>query len=450
MYGVDMGDSATLAQAYQILRDIPLSFSEGLGSSYAHACYHYGKLLRAKGDPVSAMQAFIAATHSHTKDYHILGRVYSNMGSICHLAGEFPLSYDMYERSADMFLRDNDSISYYFLLNDMAFELAEQGQKDSAFLLINRIEKSCTNEEVLLKTLETKAVACKKVEQYDSVLYYTARLFSYGCYEPEIIQLRAQAYSFLGEKDSAVFYANYVLSVSKELFNENSALYILTHDDESKDKQDIRKTSADRSDVQKLIEIQQGKLSQAVQLLEQDINRTPDLRWLYAIIGTLLATGCIIAFYVYQKRKKQALLTQKIEHLEQTANTIQEKKDELVKHYQTNHKQIEDEINSRCAMLRTTESIKKALAWKNYKKMCRIVDQRFYFLASKLRDNHLLNETEVRLCILTLLDCEYDQIAEFLYHAPTSIGTMKTRVAKKLGTTAKNLRQYLIDNECVN
>ena len=116
MYGIDAGDSLTLAQAYKTLGDIPLPFGEGLGlgSPYAHSCYHYGKLLRAKDHPAEAMQAFIHATHSRTRDYHILGRVYSNMGSISHLAGEFQLSYDMYEKSADMFIRNCDSTAYFY------------------------------------------------------------------------------------------------------------------------------------------------------------------------------------------------------------------------------------------------------------------------------------------------------------------------------------------------
>ena len=116
MYGIDAGDSLTLAQAYKTLGDIPLPFGEGLGfgSPYAHSCYHYGKLLRAKDYPAEAMQAFINATHSRTRDYHILGRVYSNMGSISHLAGEFQLSYDMYEKSADMFIRNCDSTAYFY------------------------------------------------------------------------------------------------------------------------------------------------------------------------------------------------------------------------------------------------------------------------------------------------------------------------------------------------
>lgn len=454
MYGVDAGDSVTLAQAYETLSSFnsPLlsPFTFNLSSSYAHACYHYGKLLRAKGNPVAAMEVFINATHSRTHDYHILGRVYSNIGSICHLAGEYSLSYDMYQRSAECFLYNKDTISYYYGINNMAFELAEQGKKDSVLLLINAIERSSTNEQILLKTLETKAVVCKKVEQYDSVLYYTSRLLSHGCYEPAVIQLRAQAYSFLGEKDSAVYYANYVLAVSDKIFDKNGALYILTHDDEKKDKQAIRKISADRSDVQKCIEIYQGKLSQAILLLNQDLNRRPNLWWLISIIATLVAVGFGGSIYVHRKRKKQELLTQKLDVLKKATSSIQEKHDDLAERYLKNHKQIEEEINNKCTILRDSNTIKKTLAWKNYNRMCTLVDKQFFLLASKLRRKHDLNETEVRICVLTLLDCSYDQMAELLFRSTTSIGTLKTRVAKKLGTSTKHLRQYLIDNVCVN
>ena len=83
------------------------------------------------------MQAFIAATHSGTKDYHILGRVYNNMGDICHLASEFQLSYAMFEQSANMYLKNGDSLLYYYCLNDMAFELAEQGKEDNVLSLLS-------------------------------------------------------------------------------------------------------------------------------------------------------------------------------------------------------------------------------------------------------------------------------------------------------------------------
>ncbi len=125
-------DSAGLAQAYKTLKHGQYFHAD----EYAHACYHYGKLLRAKENPAAAMECFINATHARTSDYPILGRVYNNIGDICHIAGEYALSYEMFERSANMYLHNGDSLLYYYGLNEMAFELAEQGGKNDDILAI--------------------------------------------------------------------------------------------------------------------------------------------------------------------------------------------------------------------------------------------------------------------------------------------------------------------------
>ena len=187
-----------------------------------------------------------------------------------------------------------------------------------------------------------------------------------------------------------------------------------------------------------------------IQLLEKDLNYSPDLTWLYVLIATLILVGATLGIYVYCKQKKQALLSQKIDKLEKATSIIQEKHDELSARYSSNYKHIEEDINRKCAMLQDKDKIVKTLSWKNYDKMCVIVDKQFYLLASKLRSKQVLNETEIRLCVLTLLDCGYDQMAKLLYRSPSSMGTLKIRVAKKLGTTSKNLRLYLIENECIS
>ena len=96
-------------------------------------------------------------------------------------------------------------------------------------------------------------------------------------------------------------------------------------------------------------------------------------------------------------------------------------------------------------MLQDTDKIKKTLAWKDYHKMCNIVDKQFYLLASKLKTKYLLNETEVRLCVLVLLDMSRADIAHLLPYALSSVGKLKDQTAKKIGTTGKYMRNYLID-----
>ncbi len=452
-YGMDEGDSATLAQAYKTLEAIPLPFREGLGvgSPYAHACYHYGKLLRAKENPVEAMQAFIAATHSGTKDYHILGRIYSNMGSICHLADEFQLSYNMYEKSADMFIRNGDTLAFYYAYNDMAFELAEQGKKDSCYSLISKVKIHEAGDSILTAyNYVSQARACLKVKQYDSVIYYAHLSQKYIFPLSSSALLLAQGYSYIGRKDSATHYANIVIKSTHSLYEINNALYILTNDDNSKNNSAIRETAASRSDAQKLLEIYQGKLSQAVQLLDQDLHRKPDYRWLYAILATLVVGGASIYTYIYRKRRQYALLSQQVEDLAIQNIEAETQHEKIIGDIEKHKRTITDEIEKNCQLIIKAESFPQNIYWNKYKKMCSIVDGRFYMLASKLHTKYNLNETETRLCVLTLLDCKYDLIADLLYRSNSSIGTLKIRVAKKLGTTAKDLRMYLIENECVN
>ena len=185
--------------------------------TYAHSCYHYGKLLRAKEHPAEAMQAFINATHSRTRDYHILGRVYSNMGDLCHLAGDFQLSYDMFEKSGEMYLLNGDSLLYFYDLNNMAFELAEQGKKES-FSLINRVDSICKNQDLLAKLLETKAVFYRETGQYDSTIFYADKSYELGNLDNTILLLKAQAYDNLGKKDSAIRYAQIIMDCPSASF----------------------------------------------------------------------------------------------------------------------------------------------------------------------------------------------------------------------------------------
>ena len=73
-----------------------------------------------------------------------------------------------------------------------------------------------------------------------------------------------------------------------------------------------------------------------------------------------------------------------------------------------------------------------------------IVNKHFNMLARKLQKAGL-TEKEVRICVLTLLNYGYDEMADILFYASNGIGKFKMRTAKKIGTTAKNLRDYLIN-----
>lgn len=425
MYGIDEGDSLSLAQAYETLGRYSAFYSLVHRSSslatYAHACYHYGRLLRKKDDPVAAMQVFINATHSRTDDLHTLGRVYSNMGTLCHLAGEYPLSYDMYEKSADMYLQNGDTLLYYYGLYSMAFEKSEIPVKDEAMHILNHIDSVCADTNVIALAVLAKAELYLRVQQYDSAIYYAREAHNCRVCPSISSTILAQAYSYLQIRDSAVRYATLVVSEQNDLYNLNNALYILTNDDESKDKESIRQTAAHRADVQKLLEIRQGKLAQAVQLLELDLNRKPDLRWLYAIMITALLTGG--AFYWHYRVRKQQMRSQVEQMIERQNDNVTQS---IKQHIDVN-------------------DLTQTLHWKNYAAMKADADLYIGGIVSKLEEQNL-NETEIRFCLLTMLNFSLSRTAETIHYSyPSGIKTLKKRISVKLGTKPPILRNFLFD-----
>jgi hypothetical protein len=166
----------------------------------------------------------------------------------------------------------------------------------------------------------------------------------YGCYSPNILLNRAQAYSQISQRDSAVYYANELIRHTGELFYMNSALYILTHEDNKKGIEEVRNISAERSDTQKLIEIRQGKLSQAVQLIEQDLHRKPDYRWLYAILVTLVVGGACIYAYIHRKRRQHALLSQQVNDLDIQNKKAETQHEKIICDIEKHKRTITDDI----------------------------------------------------------------------------------------------------------
>lgn len=413
-------DSLSLAQAYETLGQWKWLYAD----VYAHACYHYGRLLREKENPVEAMRVFIDATHSHTRDFHILGRVYSNMGDICHLANEFDLSYDMFEHSADCFLRNRDSIAYYYALNDMAFELAEQGRKEEALDLLKEVEIQSGEDYLVAKVLETKAEMYRIATQYDSAICYVEKLQNIGYIEPTIILIKAQAYYEMEKIDSALVYANMILDDDAASYQDRfNALYIITQYDSTLCSEVICEMASEREDIRYYeYEPMHKKCAIAVQLLNQDLNKKIEwFKWILLLLVIICGIGVAILIKKWRMHKRRtydqinALTNEKVENIVESIKNHLEGKD----FHQTLH-------------------------WNSYSAMKADVDLYMGGLAKKL-EAYNLNEVQVRFCVLTMLDFPLRKIAkEMHYSYPSAIKTLKKRTSDKLGTTPPELKEFLL------
>ena len=412
-------DSTQIARACRTLEKAEWFYAD----DYARSCYHYGRLLREKDDPVSAMQVFINASHSRSHDYHILGRVYSNMGDICHLAGEYVLSREMYERCAKMYLHNGDTLLYYYGIYRAAFEDAMTPKALKCDSILNIIERANLGNDSLLAFCHlTRAQRSIVTKRYRSAARYAHRSLSYLPNESTAILILAQAYSWLGVRDSAVFYANMVLNNPCDIQHRANALYIMTQDDDTRDKGSIREVSAQRSDTQKQIEIRRGKVAQACQLLEQDVYNGPEWRGYVIIIFIVIALLAVTVIPFIWKKRKQ--------HLQQQITQISNKHADSIVASIQKHIDVSDLNNT--------------LHWKEYAAMKIEADLYMGGIVSKLEASNL-NETEVRFCILTILDIRQKQIAEIIHYSyPSGIKTLKKRISDKLHTTPPELREHLL------
>lgn len=425
--GQAYNDSLRLSEAFQTFRARRLSYPD----EYARIGYYYGRHLRAVGDYPAAMQAFIAATHAysylpfHSRDYEILGRVYSNMGSLCHLEGDYALSQEMFLLTAAQFERSDNRLVYYYALNEAALELAEQTKEEEVYQILSKVGQECNDCGVYSYIYQTHAVLCKNLGRFDSAIMYVNKMQEFGNRTPLGYVLKAQSFWSLSQFDSAIYYAKYIMGRSDASPQDQyNMLYILAYNDSTIDNEQIKRYTEDRGDIGIDIDKQHQSLAHAIALLEQELSRPVDWRWLYMLIALIALVGTALCL-------RYILLRHRILRMEKTL---------FAQNKLTTLEQLITALHSM-----PTEQIAHELCWRNFNLMCQIINARMNGLIDKLSQSHPnLTKKEVRLCVLVLIDLSRKQMAELLTYAENGIGKFKYSTAQKMGTTSLNMRAYLL------
>ena len=423
--GQNYDDSIQLAVAVTILRPFRFFYSD----DYARANYYYGKFLRRTGNQPAAMQAFLEATHTHSDDYEIIGRTYANMAYMCRLATEHTIAYVLYEKSAKYFHNLRNDTLYYYSLNNMAFELSHITEYEEALFLLNDIQLTCTIQPVVTKTYETKAILYYERAMYDSAIVCVNQLQKFGNSEPTGYNIKAQSFWGLEEKDSAICYASQALACPCSLNDSVNMLYILSHNPQNKDIDSVLSITSERADKQFLYTHRQESLAHAIEILKQDLSRPFDWRWLYLLVTIIALLGTIVGIRYIVRRHNRL--------------------DSDTKLYSKNCIETLEHVCSALSQLPTDQIIKE-LCWRDYEQMCSIVNARMFNIADILINNDpCLTPKEIRLCVLVLINLSRKQMAELLLYAESGIGKFKHSTAHKLGTTGKEMRDFLLQ-KCIS
>ena len=219
-------------------------------SPSAETYYHQGRQFREANQPV--------------EEYAYKARSYSNMATMCRIGEQHETAYALYEKSLEQFVLAGDTLAQAYALNNMAWEQAVLANKPTALLLIDSALSVCSEEPVQAKVWESHAAACLYAAEYDSVLFYTKH--SSSLY---FDMLRAQAYTFLGCNDSALWYAKRVVEQTDNPRYLDDVYYILAHCDLSAEVEDVRLLADERTDTQQTLERARPDWMAAMSLAEQ-------------------------------------------------------------------------------------------------------------------------------------------------------------------------------------
>ena len=367
--------------------------------------YWQGRQYREDGEPVAAMNAFIAATRVHSHEYSIKGRSFSNMATMCRIGEQHELAYALYGQSFCQFELAQDSLAQAYALNNMAWEQAVLAHKQEAMRLVDTALSLCADTAVQNKVLESQAAACLYAEEYDSVLYYAQ-------HSPSSVymhMLLAQAYTFMGNNDSALFYAKQVVTQTSNPRYLDDVYYILTFCDSTAQADEVRALAATRTDIQRDLERNNPEWIEAMLLAENALKapKPTSPKILVLLVAVLLVLLAIVSFIFIWLHKRKA-----------------------------------DSLEQQCRILRHCTDLRKELNWTNYQQFSLVCNQRLSGIVDKL-ERRGLSEREIRICVLVLIGLSYAQMAEVLIRAENGIGKDKYLVAKHLGVSVKDLQKTL-------
>ena len=398
-----------------------LVLSVACASPTAESYYLQGKQLREANRPVEAMQAFLSAVRVPSDEFAVKGRSYSNMATMCRIGEQHELAFDLYRQSLNQFVAAEDTLAQAFALNNMAWEKAVLADKQTAFQLLDSALAISSSEAVQTKVLESRAAACLYAAEYDSVLFYTVpisahastpmpALDSSSTSSPYFAILRAQAYTFMNNKDSALFYARQVLAETDNPRYLDDAYYILTHCDSTAAADDIRDLASARTDLRRSLERNDPEWIEAMLLARQALEPySPPLKpkTLFALIASAILLLLALAAWLYLRSRRR-----------------------------------ENALDAQCRLLRQSPDIRSELQWNDYRQFSALCNKLLSGIVSKLEQRGL-PERDIRICVLVLIGFSYAEMAQILFRAENGIGKDKYLIAKRLGVSAKQLQETL-------
>ena len=430
-------DTAALGQTIRTL-DNPLGrllMSNTLGKAY----YYMGRNLEDYHQQVAeAAGCYIEADRLQIDDPIYRGRVNSCMGYICAQNNNDSLALVFYERASEDFKESKNEWRYAQSLLNVAQCHIYLQEFSTADNLLHIAQLYQLDSAYRARYYETRGLYFYAQQQYDSALVYLKQGLNYWQSESDksFTYLKImQVYYDLNQLHLAIPYAKLIVEYSTSPNYIANAYYCLMQDAKNQNNVELlSQYSHARTDAQRLLREYMLQDAEALPILKEYLSNPHPWRWVWITLTSILIVCILLALgaIVYHKRAHVAYqqLDQLSTHMEnQEARLNQElyyrqlaeKLSNIVDRYNTPHKR-----------------------WKEYTILKRDLNPWLHLWLRQL-DTLPLSDREKVYCTISLIYSHMTdtEIAAYLCYDKHGIRTFKQRIAKKLGTTAAYLLDYL-------
>ena len=445
--GVIMRDTAALACAIETL-DKPIT-RKLAREELVKAYYLMGRNLDDyHHNFADAADYYIEADRLKTKDLVLRGRINSCMGYLCKQDSCFEEALVFYERANEAFEKSGDERRYANGLVSIAEQyvnLKEYTKADSVLSLADDYE---IDSALYARKIDVKALACYNQQMYDSALVYLLSIKEY----PRNLEARCysahrtlRCYCKMCRLDLAVVYAEYIIANSSNASFRSNAYYVLIRHAEMCGAVDsLAYYSYLREDEDRIVQQNTKVHAEAILKLTNYIsNPYPFRPWKIVLLVVGILIGITILGWSIGRKKNQELVMEKkimevelVKWKEQIQQTLDKEKASITERR---------EMISNIIMEYSDDFAIGNSIWKNEDELFRLANSSFGFVLYRLKHKYHLNNRELKICLMELLGFSNKDIAKMVFYAEDSYSTIKRRLARKLDTSAGEMRDFLMD-----
>lgn len=419
----------------------------------AKAYYFMGRNFYYLNDFSTAADYYILCDRMNPSDPMYKGRINSCMGYLCKQDSCFKEALVFYERANIAFEKTGDKkriANGLLSIAEQYINLREYNKADSVLAIAERYE---IDSAYYARMVSMRGLWYYAQQQYDSAL---------TCFESIVDMLQhtsvqcfyahqiLQCYSRMNCIDLLLPYAEYIIKHSHRAGFKNNAYYVLIknaeqHNDISK----VAEYSYLREDLSRRLRFVSDSYAEASTKLKSHIKNPYPFRVgkIVIAVGGIVIVIVALGWIIHRKKHKRlAIEKQSIEaELQEWKQRMREKLTIEEKTTAAKRKMINDIIMNYVADFALNFAPDENI-WLKDKELFRLADSSFGFVIYRLRDTYRdLNSRELKICITILLDFSQKQTAKAVCCAEDSVPNTKKRLAKKLGISPREIRDFLLD-----